>query len=296
MTNRIDRQLFIDRVRSRVGQGYIYGAYFDRIISEEYIQQKAKQYPRQYTDKYISQSRKWIGVLAGDCVGLIKAAYWERLDGKVIYKYLDRADLSANGMYQAANVKGLISQMPDVAGLAVHYPGHIGVYVGNGEVVESRGVDYGVVVTRLKDRPWENWLEVPYVDYSDVDEVEMPMDRIYQGVRSGLLATGLWQTILVALGYDLGNYGADGNGIDCSFGPKTGSQTIQFKKDHGIRYSSDNATVVDSGVLSVALAALKKKIEDGGSSSELKVAQEKIRELEGDLKLLADASRILQKY
>ena len=35
--------------------------------------------------------------------------------------------------------------MHDIHGLAVWLDGHIGVYVGNGEVIEAQGTAYGVV-------------------------------------------------------------------------------------------------------------------------------------------------------
>lgn len=85
------------------------------------------------------------------------------------------------------------------------------------------------------------------------------METIYQGAQKGLVATGLWQTILVALGYYLGTYGPNNDGIDQSFGPATAKQTIQFKKDHGITFTNETATVVDAGVYKAAVAALKAK-------------------------------------
>ena len=41
-----------------------------------------------------------------------------------------------------------------------------GVYVGNGVVVESRSVEWGIVRTFLKDRPWTNWGECHLIDYA----------------------------------------------------------------------------------------------------------------------------------
>lgn len=162
---------FISRITARIGQGYVYGTYFSALITEAIIQAKARQYPSQYTEDYIERSRAWIGEYAGDCVGLIKAAYWDDGTGTVTYRYLSRADTSANGMYNLATVKGLIASMPDEPGLFVHKDGHIGIYVGDNTVVESRGVDYGVVETAhvpggTNSRGWLHWGRVPYVDYS----------------------------------------------------------------------------------------------------------------------------------
>ena len=55
--------------------------------------------------------------------------------------------------------------MPDTPGLAVWKSGHIGVYIGNGEVVEAMGTKYGVVKTKLAGRGWSAWLQIPYISY-----------------------------------------------------------------------------------------------------------------------------------
>jgi uncharacterized protein YycO len=74
-------------------------------------------------------------------------------------------DVGADQMYNNATVKGDISTIPDIPGLAVWHEGHIGVYIGNGEVIEAMGTKYGVVKTKLADRSWTAWLEVPYISY-----------------------------------------------------------------------------------------------------------------------------------
>ena len=41
----------------------------------------------------------------------------------------------------------------------------IGVYIGNGEVVEAMGTRYGVVKTKLEGARWTHWLKIPYISY-----------------------------------------------------------------------------------------------------------------------------------
>jgi hypothetical protein len=41
------------------------------------------------------------------------------------------------------------------------------VYIGDGWVIESRGTKYGVVKTRLNERPWTHWLKCPFIQYID---------------------------------------------------------------------------------------------------------------------------------
>ena len=74
-------------------------------------------------------------------------------------------DVGANQMYYNASVSGTIDTIPDTPGLAVWHDGHIGVYIGSGEVIEAMGTKYGVVKTKLEGRGWTHWLQVPYISY-----------------------------------------------------------------------------------------------------------------------------------
>ena len=54
--------------------------------------------------------------------------------------------------------KGKIATLPEEPGLLVFIAGtHVGVYIGNGRVVEARGYSHGVVETKLKERGWDSW-------------------------------------------------------------------------------------------------------------------------------------------
>lgn len=78
-------------------------------------------------------------------------------------------DKSANGMFEYAKSIGLdwgtIDSIPEIPGIAVRYDGHVGVYIGNGKVVEERGFNYGCVMTDLKGRGWLNWYKIPTINY-----------------------------------------------------------------------------------------------------------------------------------
>ena len=55
--------------------------------------------------------------------------------------------------------------MPEIVGLAVWKQGHIGVYIGNGYVIEAMGTKYGVVKTELAGQGWEGWCKIPSIHY-----------------------------------------------------------------------------------------------------------------------------------
>ena len=62
-------------------------------------------------------------------------------------------------------VSGTIDTIPEIPGLAVWCEGHIGVYIGGGEVIEAMGTRYGVVRTILAERNFTHWLQVPGISY-----------------------------------------------------------------------------------------------------------------------------------
>lgn len=111
------------------------------------------------------------GYSCADCVGLIKGHYWEQ-DGKVVYD--PATDVSAGGMFDRSKIKGMIKDLPEVPGLILYGPGHVGVYEGGGFAIEARGFAYGVVRTKVSERSWTNWCTCPYISYAGYEHLLMP--------------------------------------------------------------------------------------------------------------------------
>ena len=157
---------------------YMWGGIL-RLIDDNYIAQVRKNWGNYPGSGYTNERWAELKTLVGknyygvDCVGLIKSYYWSGYEnGGTGSKYYGQAgypDVNANLMYTNAKVKGSIASMPEVPGIIVYCKSrpHVGVYVGNGYVVEStlssRGD--GVIKTKLKDFKWEYWFECPYIDY-----------------------------------------------------------------------------------------------------------------------------------
>lgn len=156
--------------RARVGNtGYWYGTYLPQVGTEVLLQAKAKQYPTRYTPDYILRSRKWMGKPVCDCAGLIKGLYWISDFGG---KYQSATDLSANGLMARCTTSGPVSEIPEIPGILLWKEGHVGVYVGGGMAVESRGVDYGVVLTAVADRGWTKWGKIGFIEYESAPDWE----------------------------------------------------------------------------------------------------------------------------
>jgi hypothetical protein len=108
---------------------------------------------------FVDACARWFYHKVADCSGLIITAFRE-------CKNPYYSDKSADTLYDRCVKKGSIKTIPETPGLCVWKKGHIGVYIGGGYAIESRGYKYGVVKTKVKDRPWTNWGELKDVDYS----------------------------------------------------------------------------------------------------------------------------------
>ena len=145
--------------------GYVWGT-FGLVLTESLFEAKLAQYPDALAGNADFIRQTWVGGRTTDCVGLIKGYGW--LDAEteeIVYNTNGMPDISANEMYHSATASGPIDTIPETPGLAVWHDGHIGVYIGNGEVVEAMGTRYGVVKTKLEGARWTHWLKIPYISY-----------------------------------------------------------------------------------------------------------------------------------
>lgn len=197
---------------SRLGNPYWYGTCCYE-CTDNLLARKKAQYPKHYTSSRMARYKQDIDAKkeSADCIGLIKGYYWyDDVRGKGVYGLDGRPDTSANGMFNKAKEFGPIDTMPDIPGLLVRYDGHIGVYIGNGYVVEARGFAYGIVKTRLKDRNWTHWMKCPYIEY-DTDIQDAPEDSTPMlDMGSEGVSVVKAQERLVYHGMKLPRFGVDG--------------------------------------------------------------------------------------
>lgn len=192
--------------------GYTLGTW-GQILTPAILEQKRKQLGagvEQYLD-FIKEH--WIGQRTVDCIGLFKSYLWWTPAGPV---YDSKTDINADGTYNSAKVKGPISTIPEIIGLGVHKSGHIGVYVGNGWVIESKGTKYGVVKTPLKGagaNAWTHWLEYPFIEYVRAKE-EPNMGKIFEDVADNYWAAKFIEAakeLGIISGNKDGTFNPDGN-------------------------------------------------------------------------------------
>lgn len=198
--------------------------------TESLLKSKSKQYPSHYTSGRTARYKADIasGQICADCVGgAIKWAFWSDLGThKNVYKSNGCPDTSADGMFRHCKNAGMawgeIGTLPDKPGVAVRFSGHVGVYVGGGEVVEWRGFKYGCVVTKVGSRGWTHWYELPWVEYGEADaEFDTSTNAPAMVLGNRLLKRGSKGEDVRMLQSELNRLGFDSGEADGDFGPLT---------------------------------------------------------------------------
>lgn len=224
----------VEYAKAQIGNPYWYGT-FGQIASKSLYADRKKAYPEYYKAKDFQPQ---YGQRVHDCVGLIKGYMWSETPySPPKYKANGFEDVSANGLFNICKNRSTdMKKMPEVKGLAVFMNGHVGVYIGGGYVIEARGHAYGVVRTRLIERPWTKWAYIEGLEY--ITEEKKPDASIMQppwGSRD--LSRGMkgddvkaLQNKLMRNGYKLPKYGADG-----SFGAETETAVKEFQKARSIK-------------------------------------------------------------
>ena len=156
------------------GWGYVYGA-IGQTCTERLLDQCAERYPaNNLAGGAMRQAgEKWLKKKVADCSGIVKAYLMsEYTGGPITYN----AEVDTAVHYNAAKEKGPIGTMPDIPGVLVYMPGHVGVYVGDGEVIESAGTLYGVKKSTVEKSyisgPWTHWYKCPGITYDESEEPE----------------------------------------------------------------------------------------------------------------------------
>ena len=194
------------------------------------------------TDEDRAQGRKygskWIGHTVADCSGLFSWAF-RQLGGYMYH--------GSDTMYRKyCTQKGELKKGKRTDGGALK-PGtavfvwngkkysHVGLFIGNGIVIEAMGTINGVTTTKVSASKWTHWGELTGVDYSGtgsavpVSQDPAPLSGCRSTIRKGSKGKAVteMQTMLDKLGYDLGSYGVDGD-----FGRATEAAVKSFQSDH----------------------------------------------------------------
>lgn len=218
----------VEYAKAQLGKPYWYGCY-GNIATKALYDYKKSQYPQYYTDKDFESQ---FGQKVHDCIGLIKGYLWSDTPTSVP-KYNVKQDVSANGMLDKCQEKGDMSTMPQIPGVLVFMDAHVGVYIGDGYVIEARGHKYGVVKTKLSIRGWKSWGKCPWIEYEEVKQEKENLVLEFQQAAS-------------ADGFKFPKYGCDG-----VWGSETASIAQKCVVKKRLIYKYKNATKLVQRLLGV---------------------------------------------
>lgn len=157
---------------------YVWGA-FGLVANASNMQRMINQYSK--NNKYLARARQIYGNgYFFDCVGLIKGILWgwcgnaSATYGGAKYTSNGVPDVSADQMINLCS--GVSTDFTNIAvGEAVWLTGHIGIYIGNGIVVEATPAWNGGVqksalanigsISGLNSRKWTRHGKLPYISY-----------------------------------------------------------------------------------------------------------------------------------
>lgn len=164
-----DNNWLVDYCKAQVGKPYWFGT-FGQVGSASLYQSKQNQYPNQYPPKKFTKDSfiKGYGKKVHDCAGLIKGALWCDSFDDPTPAYNASEDYGANKMFTNATQNGSMNTFIDIPGILVFKgtdktKSHVGVYIGNGKVIEAKGHSYGVVTSDISG--WKYWAQSNLFEY-----------------------------------------------------------------------------------------------------------------------------------
>ena len=225
MANDISSQALIDLFQKALNDqwGYIWGtAGVKWTQAQQTAIEKTTDSNRAMSRKYGS---KWIGHIVADCSGLFSWAFEEL--GGYIYHGSDTM-FRKYTTYNGELIKGKRADGHELQpGTAVftynktkQKYGHVGLYIGNGLVIEAEGTIKGVITSNVNGK-WTHWGELKGVDYG-TKPIPVPAGKaivtgknvaLRQGPSTSTpviirIATGFMVDIAVVEGWTYVRYGS----------------------------------------------------------------------------------------
>lgn len=132
-----------------------------------WTQAKQNSTTNTYAQKY---GQKWVGHYVADCSGLFSWAF-NQLGGYMYHGSNTMWNSYCTNKGKLKNGKRTDGQVlkPGTAVFVLkngNDRSHVGLYIGNGEVIEASSTETGVIKTKITNSKWAEWGELKGVDYS----------------------------------------------------------------------------------------------------------------------------------
>ena len=145
---------------------YLFGG-CGEMATADFIDEKSRMYPEAYPEERIALLKSHCaGTTFGyDCSGLIKNYL---MGGYGNCRYDPFYDMNVFTMIRKTRMLGSMDDLPQLPGVLVTYRRHVGIYDGNGRVIESRPGDDGITgisYRKTEEGSWNQWILCPGLEY-----------------------------------------------------------------------------------------------------------------------------------
>ena len=244
--------------------GYIWGkcGILWTAARQKALEDKYKADPDKYSDYKMGAlyGSRWIGHYVADCANLLRWAAKKSGDDKVHSgsNLIWQCDLKVKGALkdgQRTDGQPLKPGSFVFTGDSYDKHGHVGCYIGNGDVIEDAETKTGVIKSKITDSKWKWWGERNGMEFDvpegtvilPAEDAEKPGENAPSApsepaddktdtqtlptLRKGDKGDSVryLQTLLLERGYALPKYGADGD-----FGAEIEKAVEQFQKANGL--------------------------------------------------------------
>ncbi len=127
-----------------------------------------------------------------DCCGLLKCFLWHNYStNNAKYYNKTQRDTNCEGLLKDAKEKGPINTIPEIPGVLVYQKRHMGIYLGNGYVIESTAKKFDgkkgrIYITQFKNKKnknyrgtWTQWFKSNNLNYDKVDSEKPIIENKY---------------------------------------------------------------------------------------------------------------------
>lgn len=233
----------VDLVKACLGGGYALGAQGE-VLTEARLAQFVRWNGRASYYFLGYSAEKWLGKPCWDCSGLIVDAMQD------MGIWAADEDYKAQGIW-SSKVVPIHKEMLHPGSLCFHWDtekkrmSHVGVYAGNGRVIEAKGTKYGVVESTMPGS-WTHFGNLKELNYPSTLLPSPRHTLLYKGSRGAEvkeLQTLLNQKLA-------GIKGFVPLAVDGSFGRKTDAAVRLYQKLHGLTVDGEVGTQTWGSLLS----------------------------------------------
>ena len=194
---------------------------------------------------------KWSYVYGGATPGAVDCS-------GLIYSYAGGYRVGDAQTFNSSYRGYLSDGIPNIHGLGLYKPGHVGVYVGGGMAVDARGSQWGVCYESVYSHGWTQYFKVPGVSYPTTGWEKFSGNYYYYENGQYLASTS--RTI------DGETYYFDSNGISSSTpsDSSSSSSSDSSSSSSGSSSSSTESSVLKKGSQGEKVEKLQQRLSDLG--------------------------------